>query len=85
MMMMTCGHAANGVLTRWQGQELDPSIPYCVICDCAEIAKDELDLTGRLAKCCHRDPVPSRVSLAFFKHLPDQEFDSYYCGHAGWD
>lgn len=83
--MMTCGHAANAVMTQWKGETFDPPTPCCVICSCVEIAATEPDLTGRLAKCCSREPVPSSLDLAFFEHRPTAEFDHYYCGHAGWD
>lgn len=28
---------------------------------------------------------PSSVSLAFFRHKPDSQYDEYFCGCAGWD
>lgn len=31
---------------------------------------------------CEMDSSPH---LAFFEHLPDKEFDRYYCGCWGWD
>jgi hypothetical protein len=56
----------------------------------------EVSLEGRRAKCAYRDgqdrqphgpekTVPSSTDLAFFKHNPDWEFDTYYCGCWGWD
>ena len=83
--MMTCGHAANARATRRDGVVLDPSIPCCVICSCYDVAETTPDLTGWLAKCCSREPVPSSPDLAFFEHRPTAQFDHYYCGHAGWD
>lgn len=82
--MMMCGHAANG--TKQTGE------PVCVICFGMRVAgADRIDtmpdLTGRTASCPCGKKAPSKnyIRLAFFQHLPDREFDDYYCGHSGWD
>lgn len=80
--IMECGHAAQS-----------PGV--CVICSCKEVAQEQPDLTGRKAKChyahagrckyeCAKE-TDSAFTLAFFKHQPEQEYDSYYCGCWGWD
>lgn len=80
--MMKCGHAANA--------ENGKGDPCCVICYGIVPGADEIDdsppsLEGRMSKCCNKSIVPSSPSLAFFKHYPDREFDSHYCGCRGWD
>lgn len=86
--MMKCGHAANAT------NKLDQ--PCCVICigidPGAEIIDDSpVDLTGRIAICSQHKMsaglgrAPSSQNLPFFKHNPNGEFDSYYCGCWGWD
>lgn len=85
--MMQCGHAANS-----EFEINGVKHPCCVICfngvgsPAAKIASEQPDLTGRMARCgttCKE--VPSSPNLAFFKHQPDRDFDSYYCGCRGWD
>ena len=80
---MGCGHAANAVD--------DKKKPMCAICigiaDGWNIVVESPDLTGRMAECtygCGRE-VDSAVSLAFFEHLPEMDYDRYYCGCRGWD
>lgn len=80
--MMTCGHAANAVVT-------NTDQPVCVICVCADVA-DQPDLTGRIARCSYyggkcRSEQPSDTRLAFFSHSPERDHDTYYCGCYGWD
>lgn len=82
--MMKCGHAA--MATDAEGN------PVCVICvgihDGAREVAEPPNLTGRKAKCtygCKNSVKDSKTSLAFFEHLPQQEFDRYYCGCYGWD
>lgn len=29
--------------------------------------------------------VPSDPTLPFFHHMPDKDYDEYYCGCGGWD
>ena len=83
--MMGCGHAANSIRILPDGTEA----PACVICfgihEGAEMIVPTSDLTGRMARCGSHGEVSSSTRLAFFRHQPDQPFDSYYCGHAGWD
>jgi hypothetical protein len=126
--MMQCGHAAQA--RRAVNAERTEWIPSCVICDCIEVARTPLDLTGRKARCCNEaSERDSSLDLAFFEYLgadshkaktmcgncrfyemahdPEvtknyvqgkpkrvcdnfephgaYEFDSYYCGHSGWD
>lgn len=80
---MKCGHTAMGTLGG------DPSKPVCPICigftPDAEIVVDAPDLTGREMRCSCMKVRPSSRGEAFFEHRPDYEYDSYYCGHAGWD
>lgn len=79
--MMVCGHTANS-------QKADGS-PCCVICYGIVPGADKVvpspDLTGRTARCHCGRKEPSDFNLAFFQHTPGTEFDSYYCGHFGWD
>ena len=80
--MMKCGHAANSICN---------GKPACAICagltlDAHEVVESP-DLTGRIAKClqCGKSKKESKVSLPFFHHYPDKEYDGYYCGCAGWN
>lgn len=80
--MMKCGHSANA--TDENGK------PVCAICvgiikGACEIDENLPNLIGRQAKCRCGAIQPSKLSLPFFKHQPEQEFDSFYCGHYGWD
>jgi len=89
--MMKCGHVANAVTADNQ--------PGCVFCNCTEISKQEIDLTGRKARCayygkivklqgrtsCCKSESKSSTSLPFFKHKPENQYDEYYCGCQGWD
>jgi hypothetical protein len=89
--MMKCGHTANAVTADNQ--------PACAICNCTEISEQEIDLTGRKARCVYYGKTfthqgrtvtctsenKSSTSLPFFKHKPESEFDEYYCGCWGWD
>lgn len=81
--MMECGHAANAT-----GPEGNP---VCVICfgirdGATKIAEQQPELEGRRAKCpyCTRE-ADSSPSMPFFRHQPEQEFDSFYCGCRGWN
>lgn len=93
MPMMKCGHAAQGLLRRPEGD-----IPACVICapdpDAYTVDDTPPDLTGRRAKCSYRkrrdgqlctSEVDSSPNEAFFEYRPDEPFDRYYCGCWGWD
>lgn len=78
--LMKCGHIAQGI-------DKDTGKPYCVICNCSEIAdKDIVNLEGRTAKCdfCGYEK-PSSFNLPFFEYTPDKPHDSYFCGCIGWD
>ena len=81
--LMRCGHSA-------QGEDYLQN-PVCVICagvkEGWDIPETDMpDLTGRQAACgdCGR-LVDSSIELAFFRHQPEKERDSYYCGCHGWD
>lgn len=75
---MKCGHTANA--------ETSDGKPYCIICDCGELAEQKPKLTNRRAKCafCGKT-VDSEYDLPFFQACPDKEYDEYYCGCGGWD
>ena len=80
--LMSCGCAAQGTLTR-PGQ---PALVGCLIHDCTDVATAEPDLTGRKARCSYGGAeVASSTRLAFFEHRPNEPFDKYYCGCFGWD
>ena len=79
--MLGCGHAANAT---HNGE------PCCAICfgirDGATTVVDAPDLTGRKAVCSYGDTIkPSSLDLPFFRHQPDKECDSFYCGCWGWN
>lgn len=81
--LMKCGHTANAV-NSVTGK------PVCAICvgltpDAEVVNENPPDLTGRVAKCYCGATKPSSFDLAFFEYRPDKAWDSYYCGHAGWD
>jgi hypothetical protein len=92
---MACGHSANAEQVLEDGTR----IPACAICNCNKISEEQIDLTGRKARCGyygktfkHRGrmvtcsgEVDSKLSLAFFEHKPNQKYDEYYCGCLGWD
>lgn len=82
--MMKCGHAANS-------QRVMPDesrIPACVICapDAAayEIADNEPDFAGRVAKCgpkCAVVPSAERERLAFFEYRGPGSRAATLCRH----
>jgi hypothetical protein len=76
--LMTCGHAANGSSTV-DGKP----VPACVICHCLEVAADQPDLTGRMAKCTYTDcrsTKPSSFGLAFFEYRgPGSRYATDFC------
>lgn len=87
--LMKCGHRSQA--------ENSEGKPVCLICLGINPGATEVDdtitnetLSGRKARCsyyghkCHSEE-PSSLSLAFFSHQPDKEFDSYYDGCYGWD
>lgn len=82
MVLMKCGHSQNAT-TRIDGEDK----PYCVICECHELADfDSEILNGRKAKCGYCGKIiDSNENLPFFEYRPKAETDSYYCGCRGWD
>ena len=83
--LMKCGHTANSVF-KYNGEYK----PCCAICfGITNDAVEEVELQSlenRKAKCswCGKE-VDSRYSLPFFKHKPDKEYDTFYCGCGGWN
>ncbi len=80
--LMKCGHTANGTNTK--------GVPICVVCfgrspDAVTPAETIPDLTNRRAACACGREVDSTLNLAFFRHRPDREKDSFYCGCRGWN
>lgn len=76
--LMKCGHITTTVDKNGK--------PYCLICDCREVANKLPDLTGRKAKCVHcKKIVDSDYRLPFFHNNDNGEFDEFYCGCGGWD
>jgi hypothetical protein len=58
---------------------------HCLVHD-VEGFRETPKLEGRKAKCSYGcSPIPSHLSLPFFKSLPEKEMDEYYCGCFGWD
>jgi hypothetical protein len=78
--LLKCGHVSNSTCN---GE------PYCVICGTGEIVKEVGDtegLEGRQAMC--RDCgslTPSKWTLPFFQHRPNEEYDGCYDGCWGWN
>ena len=80
--MMECGHASNAID--------DKGDPCCAICAGIgagyNVVAKTPDLKGRLARCSYcRKTAPSNIDLPFFTHIPDKDYDDYYCGCRGWD
>ena len=75
--IMKCGCIANATMNKK---------PYCFTHDCDQVEKIFPDLSNRIAKCymCNNHEKSSE-SLAFFRYLPNNDFDSYYCGCGGWE
>lgn len=71
--------------------------PKCKICGATDREAGQVgvheslpSLEGRRARCAYykgkcQSEADSKRGLAFFEHLPEQEFDRYYCGCRGWD
>ena len=75
--MLKCGHASNA--TDGEGR------PSCAICFNQEVVPTP-NLEGRIARCSYcKKKTPSDLSLPFFGHFPEKEYDDYYCGCLGWD
>lgn len=77
--VLKCGHAPNAV----RGKDT----PCCSVCGCVEFDEKIPNLTGRKSRCCYgnHDEQPSNVNLAFFRHTPERDHDTHYCGCFGWD
>lgn len=76
--LMKCGHIA-------MAQDIKGN-PYCIICDCAEVANEKPCLEGRMAKCSYcGHEEKSSYDLPFFEYREGKEKDEYYCGCKGWD
>lgn len=80
--LMKCGHTALS-----KDPHGKPACPMCVgITDDARTAETTIpDLTNRRAACSCGHEVGSRLNLPFFRHQPDREKDSFYCGCRGWN
>jgi hypothetical protein len=82
--LMDCGHSANAT-----DQDGNPS---CVICYMVggEIPApvEAPSFEGRIAKCPYatcKSERPSSTELAFFRYLPEKDYDEFYCGCHGWN
>ena len=78
--LMKCGHTANAIFK---------DRPCCIICapnkNAFEINKDKNSLKGRKSKCIYCEKTKnSSWNLPFFKYLPNERYDEYYCGCYGW-
>ena len=49
--LMKCGCVAQGVCSGKGGVKFDPPIPSCIVHDCIEVAQEQPDLIGRVARC----------------------------------
>jgi len=79
--MMKCGHRANATQN---------GKPCCVICaglsDGYDVVVEEPNLEGRKCICSQcKKIVDSKDAIAFFKHKPNEEYDTHYDGCEGWD
>lgn len=81
--MMKCGHAANA--------QDENGNPCCVICVGIDPGAEIIDnsspsLEDRKSKCTYCDNTrDSSADLPFFKHQPNKDVDSHYCGCKGWN
>lgn len=76
--LMKCGHVA-------MAQDIKGN-PYCIICDCKEVAEELPSLEGRMATCSYcGHERKSSYDLPFFEYRNDKKTDEYYCGCKGWD
>lgn len=86
--IMKCGCAAQGKVSRVVDGVRQPEIPGCVIHDCYEPAAVEPDLTGRVARCTYGcgSESPSSKNLAFFEYLGEGSREAQTkcknCGYA---
>lgn len=75
--LMKCGHLSNATLN---------GKPYCIICECSEVAEEKPSLEGRKARCWSCGRIEdSSYNLPFFTHRPNSIYDSFYDGCNGWD
>lgn len=100
-LIMKCGHASNSWTTIDGERKPACAICAGINEGAYEIDHDPPVLKGREAICTHADErhldqshgkeravtkvVKSEVGLPFFKYLPDEPYDRYYCGCWGWD
>jgi hypothetical protein len=76
--LMKCGHVA-------MAHDIKGN-PYCIICDCKEVAEELPSLEGRMATCSYcGHEKKSSFDLPFFEYRKDKKTDEYYCGCKGWD
>lgn len=81
--MMKCGHAANA------RDELGN--PVCAVCygitTDAVVVVEGAKVEGRMMRCSygHGTPQPSDPRAAFFRSVPNEPYDEFYCGCWGWD
>lgn len=80
MPMMVCGHASNA-----NDRHGNPVCAICAPRDEAYMLAEDLNTSGRIAKCkiCGKK-TESKTSLAFFKYNVGR-FDDYYCGCVGFE
>lgn len=79
--LMTCGCAAQGT-SRVNGEFQ----PCCVTHMCTTVSMEQVDLSGRKAKCAYCPAMrDSDLNLAFFEYRKDRSTDIFYCGCYGWE
>lgn len=98
--MMKCGCSAMAIHKN-KHDGLSEEHPSCFIHECCEIIeppklesrkarcfyygkesyKSECSNCKKICNC-ERD---SKIDLAFFKHIPESEYDEFYCGCHSWD
>lgn len=81
--VMKCGCVANAYRI---DRETHEKHWCCIIHDTVDILEEELDLSGRQAKCtiCGK-MVDSDLNLPFFEYNKNGKMDQFYCGCKGWD
>lgn len=81
--LMKCGHTNTGITS--EGKIVCASC-YGIAEGADEVAEVQPDLTGRKAKCVYCKTVKdSSLDLPFFRYLPEEDKDKFYCGCYGWD
>jgi hypothetical protein len=83
MKILTCGCAPNCKLNLDGKGYVDGCGPHL----CVTFAKEQPDLSNRIASCFCGRTAPSKDPqyLAFFTHKPSRDTDEFYCGCRGWD